>query len=196
MLLSDASAAIKSSEKTLRRYIKKGVIKSRRLGKQVNSPLQVWITPDLIGSLPEDSTISVDGVQEIFDVSPDEISESESLDPDETILDDADETKQIEALPSGTPLHPQLAQLVKEITNQFAAKLDEQKDYIVVLRKELQEKEQQLRLLPDLQKQAEEERKIAQEKVFETEAQKKQIEALSKQLADLKQPWWKKFLAR
>lgn len=80
----------------------------------------------------------------------------------------------------------------------------------------LQDKDRQLRLLPDLQKQAEQERKAAEVRALEVEALKKQIaaleeqrleleakagqaselatslQALSHRVEELQKPWWKR----
>jgi predicted RNase H-like nuclease (RuvC/YqgF family) len=78
----------------------------------------------------------------------------------------------------------EVEQIIKSIAEQFGNKLDEHKEVIFQLRHELQEKETQLRLLPDLQKKLEEEEKL---KNFETTALKKQIEELNKENAELKE---------
>ncbi len=57
LTLQAASDATGFAEATLRRYIKRRKIKFRRLGRSVNSKIEVWITPDLIGQpleSPED----------------------------------------------------------------------------------------------------------------------------------------------
>lgn len=75
-----------------------------------------------------------------------------------------------------TSVSPVLEELVRVIANQFAERLDQQKDVAFRLQRELEQKEQQLRLLPDLQKQL-------------AEAQNKELEliALQKQLAAMEQ---------
>ena len=191
MFLAAAAEATRSSEKTLRRYIKRGTIKSRRLGKQSNSPLQVWITPELIHTVSEEA-IEVDGVAEIFDMVAEEPSEpdAQSFNPEAETINESTIPN-----PSASILDEQLGQVIKAITQQFAEKLDEQKEHILVLRQEIQQKDSQLRLLPDLQKQAEDERKAAQERAFEIEALKKQIAGLEVEKAGrLKQPWWKRLV--
>lgn len=52
MSVQAASNATGLSMGTLRRYIKARKLKSRRLGRSINSKLQVWITPEF---LPDDS---------------------------------------------------------------------------------------------------------------------------------------------
>jgi chromosome segregation ATPase len=171
MSLQDAVQATGVSEKTLRRYVKKKVLQSKRLGKLANSPLQVWITPefakDVDDDIPED--------QEDLDVVD---AESESIEEEYIEEDFSPEDK-----PRSNP-SMEIEQIIKSIAEQFGNKLDEHKEVIFQLRHELQEKETQLRLLPDLQKKLEEEEKL---KDFETTALRKQIEELNKENAILKE---------
>jgi hypothetical protein len=82
--------------------------------------------------------------------------------------------------------------LMKPLTQRVEAQaiaLTEQQKFI-------EDQKRQLLLLPDLQKQAEEERKASQEKTFEVESLKKQIAALKAINERMSQPWWKKFLSK
>ena len=72
--------------------------------------------------------------------------------------------------------------LVRELTQQFAEQLSREKELISQLQRDLEDKDRQLRLLPDLEKQAEARRKEAELKELEGEALKKQIVALQEQL--------------
>ncbi len=67
MYLGDAATATGVSERTLRRHVKKKVLKSRRLGKLVNSPLQVWITPDYKNVAEEETTVEFAEVEDFFE---------------------------------------------------------------------------------------------------------------------------------
>lgn len=58
--------------------------------------------------------------------------------------------------------------------------------------RQIQQKDSQIRLLPDLQKQAEERAKQLELEHVEKEALKKQVAALQTELQAAKQPWWKK----
>ena len=64
--------------------------------------------------------------------------------------------------------------IVRAMADKFAEKLDEAKSYNYQLQRELEEKDRQLKLLPDLQKRAEE----ANLKEFELQALRKQLEHL------------------
>ncbi len=52
LTLQAASDTTGFAEATLRRYIKRRKIKFRRLGRSVNSKIEVWITPDLVDQPP------------------------------------------------------------------------------------------------------------------------------------------------
>ncbi len=71
-----------------------------------------------------------------------------------------------------------ITELVRVIANEFAEKLDQQRELNWQLKVELEEKERQLRLIPDLQVQAERERKEAELKALEAIALEKQIEEM------------------
>ncbi len=195
MYLQEATEATGLSEKTLRRYIKKRLVKSRRLGKQTNSPFQVWITPDFLKDTPQEPE-QIEGVAEAIDAE-----EEDCL--DESLLFDAEPPP-----PEETNVRPtsaaqgqisfELDQVIRTIAQQFADKLDEQKELIFELKNELHEKEAQLRLLPDFQQKLEEKEKLSE---FEKAALLKQIEELNQENQTLKQqaeaaktqkqPWWK-----
>lgn len=115
-------------------------------------------------------------------------------------------------------------QVVETLWNQFSNKFLEQLEVknqlIGELRAELSEKDRCLKLLPDLEKRAEEDRKAAELKAFEAEALHKQLAAIEeqKQIAEkkaqttesletelmalkkhvraLQRPWWRKMFGR
>lgn len=83
-------------------------------------------------------------------------------------------------------------ELWSNLINRFLEKLEEKDQFIGELRTELADKDRQLKLLPDLEKRAEEERKTAELQALEAEALRKQIAALQEKLEATKQPWWRK----
>lgn len=174
MLLPDASEATGLSEKTLRRYIKKNLLKSRRLGKSVNSPLQVWITPSTTKDVQDDAAGAED-IVDVLDADTDDIDgQVENFAPHAAAGSAHDVTTGAAAVDS----------IVRAIADQFAAKLDEHKELIFELRNELHDKERQLRLLPDMQKKLEEAEKVSS---FENQALQKQIEELKLEAERLRQ---------
>lgn len=106
--------------------------------------------------------------------------------------------------------------LAEEIVKPMLERLDAQSEVIFEQRKTIQEQERQLRLLPDLQKQATNRAQELDLKHVENEALKKQITAMEEQLRvketesaslsedltiiktkleELEKPWWKKWLS-
>ncbi len=206
MFLQEATDATGLSEKTLRRYIKRNAVKSRRLGKQTNSPFQLWITSDILKEVSEDQ-YAVEGIQEVFDADTNDVDQNELLDEVAGTTQEDFSTQSIERR-DGRDIGLELDRVIKTIAQQFAEKLDQQTEVIHELKHELTEKETQLRLLPDLQKQLEEKEKLAD---FQTKALEKHVEELNKEnerlreeaetsraaleLAQQKQPWWKKWVS-
>ncbi len=102
--------------------------------------------------------------------------------------------------------------LAEEIVKPLMEKIENQAEVIFEQKRTISDQDRQLRLLPDLQKQAEDRAKEAELKHVEAEALKKQIEALQahqgeneelrQQIETLKQqmelanrPWWKKMFS-
>jgi len=69
-------------------------------------------------------------------------------------------------------------ELWSNLISRFLEKLEEKDQLIGVMRTELADKDRQLKLLPDLEKKAEEERKAAELRALEAAALQKQIEAM------------------
>jgi hypothetical protein len=189
LFLQEAVDATGLHEKTLRRRVQKGVLKMRRVGKQQNSPVQYWIT----ASIRADDT--TDG--QIIDAESD-AADVECV--DSTVSDDADQSSNIEGTsPAAGPTRAaestpigdspnldsagvQLDQILQKLTHHFAEKLGEQNNVIHSLQNELNQKDIQLRLLPDLQKQLEQK----QTEEFQTRALEKQNEVLKLENEKLK----------
>lgn len=83
---------------------------------------------------------------------------------------------EVQSSTSESGSNPAVTEIVKIIAEQFAQKLDEQKSLTFQLQRELEDKDRQLKLLPDLQKKAEE----ANLKQFELEALKKQLDEVQR----------------
>ncbi|MCC7530002.1 MAG: hypothetical protein IT342_15870 [Candidatus Melainabacteria bacterium] len=73
---------------------------------------------------------------------------------------------------------PSLRTIVRELTQQFSEQLSREKSIVAQLQRDLEDKDRQLKLLPDFQKQAEDQRKEAELKELESIALRKQVEAL------------------
>ncbi len=75
MSVQEASNATGLSMGTLRRYIKSGKIKSRRLGRTINSKLEVFITPALLPDQPGQTEYA-----SIEEVESDEVDDFHEID--------------------------------------------------------------------------------------------------------------------
>ncbi len=82
--------------------------------------------------------------------------------------------------------------LAEEIVRPLMEKIESQTEVIYEQKRMITDQERQLRLLPDLQKQAEKQQQDVELRHVENEALKKQVAALQIELESAKQPWWKK----
>lgn len=210
MFLQEASTATELSEKTLRRNIKKGILKARK-GKAVNAKIQVFITPDLLGKLQEpaqedqEDDACLDNVQ-IDEFTVEEMSDSseESTAPQEDFSP--------EGQPKGMPDMETMKAFIGELMNPLVKRVEEQAIVLQEQERIIEEQKTKLRLLPDLQSREENERKARELAELELLALKKQIEALQqekeelgtsaqkaaeleKEIEILKAPWWKKWFS-
>jgi excisionase family DNA binding protein len=121
------------------------------------------------------------------------------FEPDEEYTETIDAEEVIDSTDSPTSWRDiemeRLEIMAEKLMKPLAQRLEAQAVAITEQQKIIEDQKRQLLLLPDLQKQAEEERKTAQDKIFEVESLKKQIAALETEKAErLIKPWWKKLL--
>lgn len=134
------------------------------------------------------STQGLDSIFEPTDQNEDETVEAESI--------------EVQSEKNAPEIGKILEDVLTKVTEQFAKQLTVEKEVILSLRRELEDKDRSLRLLPDLQKQAEHERKAAEMRALEIEALRKQIAAIEEEkqslkatVETLKAPWWKKWFS-
>jgi hypothetical protein len=82
--------------------------------------------------------------------------------------------------------------LAEEFIKPLMDRIESQAEVIFEQKRSIADQERQLKLLPDLQKQAEQDRKDVELRHVENEALKKQVAALQEQMQQLQKPWWKK----
>jgi hypothetical protein len=154
------------------------------------------------------------------------VAEPINFNPEEAI-DVTIEAEKVEEEESGqaqdlaTSMPVQFRTLVEECVRPLVEELKKQTTLLVAKESLIQDQSRQLRLLPDLEKRAEEDRLAAQQRTFEIEALKKQISALEEEkiqlqikaaeeavwpahelqqlkseVEELKRPWWKKLLSK
>ncbi len=83
--------------------------------------------------------------------------------------------------------------LAEEIVKPLMEKIESQAEVIYEQKRLISDQDRQLKLLPDLQKEAEKQRQDVELRHVENEALKKQVAALQEQLTNAKLPWWKKW---
>lgn len=208
MFLQEASTATELSEKTLRRNIKKGVLKARK-GKAVNAKIQVFITPDLLGKLQDPAQEDLEDDACLDNVQIEEFTVedmSESSDEGSVQQQDFNPEKQTNAVPDMEAMKA----FISELMNPLVKRVEEQAVVLQEQERTIAEQKTQLRLLPDLQTKEENERKARELAELELVALKKQIDALQKEKEELgttaqkaaelekeieilKAPWWKKW---
>ena len=180
MLMPQAIAVTGLTERTLRRHIKRGWVKVRRNGKRPNSPVELWITSEVSKFVePEDSDEG--DVVEIFDAAPGDVSESFDVEDASDAEDHSGEQSNVAQEPTRTAA-VEIDNVLRSITSQFLDRLDQSNEMIFQLRTELQDKDRQIKLLPDLQKQASE-RELAELKSIALEKQVEELKLLNEKLA-------------
>jgi hypothetical protein len=112
--------------------------------------------------------VSTQGMENVF--ASEEPSNTQSVDA---------QTVEVESVnPTSEKISIAIDEVLSKITEQFSRQLHAEKEVIFTLKKELEDKDRQLRLLPDFQKQAEDGRQAAELKELEALALRKQVEAL------------------
>lgn len=221
MFLKDAEDKTGLSQKTLRRYIKKKALKTRRLGKTTNARIQVFITDEI----SHQDDIVTDGE---LDNGMAETYATEEIDGEEEEVIDFAPEKETQSVPNKEALQG----LIEECMRPLIKRIEEQASLLADNQKTIETQNIQLRLLPDLERQAKEREEAANLKQFEIDALKKQLaeielaksaaeskakdseerasefegsketfrqelELLRAEMDKLQKPWWKKwFLPR
>lgn len=214
--LKEAAAKTGLSQKTLRRYVKKKTLKTKRLGKSINSPIQVYITSELVSAKEE---VEEAAIEEATVEPEDHETEQEHDDEIEEDLDFSPSMSESDFELQRQVFRTAIDECMKPLLN----RIEEQAEQI-------SQQDKQLKLLPDLEKIAREKEEAEKLKAFENETLKKQLELIqeekkkaeelaevSKSLAEekdekqklleselekikaefeeAKKPWWKKWFA-
>lgn len=217
MFLKEAEDKTGLSQKTLRRYIKKKALKTRRLGKTANARIQVFITDEI----SHQDDIVTDGELE---TNVAETYTTEEVDGEEEEVIDFAPEKQTQSVPNKEALQG----LIEECMRPLITRIEEQASLLADSQKTIETQKIQLRLLPDLERQAKEREEAANLKQFEIDALKKQLaeiesaksaaeskareseekasefedsretfrqelELLKAEMDKLQKPWWKKW---
>lgn len=205
----EAALALGVTARTIQNKLKNGDLKGlKQTNKYGTEEWRVWPTKEITEGLKKLSGTPA----EALDFTPDS---TETIDAEEVSLDDVEET--LEAPESWRETERQRIEMLAEVLiKPLTERLEAQGVALREQERVIEDQQRQLRLLPDLQKQAESEHQTAEMKALENEALKKQIAALDEerlqkeakleqmqaletqvttlrqQVEDLQKPWWKK----
>lgn len=166
LTVKEAAQALGVSVRTVQHRLNTGELKGKRTPNQYGvSEWRVWPNKEIMERLsPGKSFEELDfsAPQEEFQGGDSSaVVDAEAV---ESERDDSDE--------------PSLRTIVRELTLQFSEQLSREKSIVAQLQRDLEDKDRQLKLLPDFQKQAEDQRKEAELRELESIALRKQVEAL------------------
>jgi len=166
LTVKEAAQALGVSVRTVQHRLNTGELKGKRTPNQYGvSEWRVWPNKEIMERLSPGKTfeeLDFSAPQEEFQGGDSSaVVDAETV---ESAREDSDE--------------PSLRTIVRELTQQFAEQLSREKSIVAQLQRDLEDKERQLKLLPDFQKQAEDQRKEAELKELESIALRKQVEAL------------------
>lgn len=211
--VKEAAEALGVSPRAVQYKLQNGDLKGTRTKNQYGvAEWRVWPNKEISEALSQKQGAKAENSADPINFSP---SESEAVDAEEVSFNEGEEVfdeptnwRQVEM--------ERLELMAEKLVKPLAERIEAQ---AVALREQeniIEDQKRQLRLLPDLQKQAEDERKAAELGVLENEALKKQISALqeeqeakeaklekveslesqvaalNEQLQKLQKPWWKK----
>ena len=178
--VAEAAAALGIDERTVREKLSKDEWKGE---KRLIGMKEKWFMyrgeldrqVERLRILRPQERVSTAGLDNVF----------EATDTDSAQTVDA-QTVDVEGVPrSAENISIAVDEVISKLAEQFSKQLSAEKEAVFILKKELEEKDRQLRLLPDVQKQAEEHRKAAELKELEAVALRKQVEALEIQKAEV-----------
>lgn len=213
--VDEAAAALKTTERTVRRMLNAGRLAGSQTEDKGKMVWRVNATKELLDQLER-----IESVNQQFPYSADAVTATvtdvfEDLNTEEE-ESDCELSNSVTEQKTFTAANP-AESFWSFMEDKILVKLQEKDQTIGRLVSELEEKDRQLKLLPDLEKQAEEKRKEAELRVLEIEALNKQIAAMEEEkrtleekanqaislttdieflktkVEDLQKPWWKKW---
>lgn len=166
LTVKEAAQALGVSVRTVQHRLNTGELKGKRTPNQYGvSEWRVWPNKEIMERLAPGKTfeeLDFSTPQEEFQGGDSSaVVDAEAIESEREDLDE-----------------PSLRTIVRELTKQFSEHLSREKTIVAQLQRDLEDKDRQLKLLPDFQKQAEDQRKEAELKELESIALRKQVEAL------------------
>jgi len=190
--VKEAAGALGVSPRAIQYKLQNGDLKGTRAKNQYGvAEWRVWPNKEIAEKLSLKAGDKAEPASEAISFSP---SEAETVEAEEVSFEGSEEDfdeptnwRQVEM--------ERLELMAEKLVKPLAERIEAQAVALHEQEKVIEDQTRQLRLLPDLQKQAEGERKAADLRALENEALKKQIAALTNKLEKLEQPWWKKWFS-
>lgn len=188
--VKEAAAILRLDERSVRERLINGQLKGEKKSVGLREKWFVY-SGSVEAARSKDSTLTGDAV--FTDVTIEsEVVEQQDFAPDATV-EEQSEPVQEETDENWIELNRDRVKiLAEEIVKPLMEKIEQQAEVIFEQKRTLVDQDRQLKLLPDLQKQAEQRAQEVELRHVENEALKKQIAALQADLEAAKKPWWKK----
>lgn len=156
------------SVRTVQYRLQQGSLKGMRTANQYGvKEWRVWPNKEILerlgGGKPLEEYSSELGSREFMGGDSSAVVDCEEIEQDEVTVGDFE-----------SPIRT----VIRELTQQFAEQLGREREIVLQLKQDLEDKDRQLKLLPDLEKQAEDRRRETELKELEAIALRKQIAAL------------------
>jgi len=208
--VKEAAEALGLSPRAIQYKLQNGDLKGTRTKNQYGvAEWRVWPNKDISEAIAKKKGDSVD---EAINFAPSDADAKEvAFNEAEEPLDEPSNWRQVEM--------ERLELMAEKLVKPLAERIEAQAVALREQEKVIEDQKRQLRLLPDLQKQAEDERKAAELRALESEALRKQIDAMAEEkfaleskaseaaalaedvqalkakMEQLQQPWWKKWFS-
>jgi hypothetical protein len=211
--VKEAAEALGIGPRAVQYKLQNGDLKGTRTKNQYGvAEWRVWPTKEIAEALKQKHGDKADSSSDPMNFSPNEgdTIEAEEVSDAETAegLDEPTSWRQVEM--------ERLEIMAEKLVKPLAERIEAQAVALREQEKVIEDQNRQLRLLPDFQKQAEDERKAAQLRAMEVEALNKQIAAMEEEkqqlevkaneatalasdlqllktkVEELQKPWWKK----
>lgn len=207
--VKEAAEALGVTTRTIQYKLQNGDLKGNRVKNQYGvSEWRIWPNKEILAAMAAKSGGRVDDLEQM-NFEPQTADDTvEAIEVEQESFDERSSWRDIEM--------ERLELMAEKLVKPLAERIETQAVALREQEKVIEEQNRQLRLLPDLKKQADEEHSAAELRALEVEALKRQIEAMSEEKArleiqaneaaslakdldmmkgkveQLEKPWWKK----
>lgn len=190
--VKEAAAALGVSPRAIQYKLQNGDLKGTRAKNQYGvAEWRVWPNKEIAEKLSLKAGEKAEPASEAMNCSP---TDAETVEAEEVSYQGIEEDLEEPATWRQVEIE-RLEVMADKLVKPLAERIEAQAVALHEQEKVIEDQNRQLRLLPDLQKRAEDERKASELRALENEALKKQIAALTEKLEKLEKPWWKKWFS-